>query len=84
MNLQITEMIVDSSKLMCFNGNETESCVIDSIFSGNDQQKVYYHHHHHPSLMMMMVICLRLSCTTRRILRALETCFILQQIPIVS
>ena len=33
----MTKMIV---KLMCFNGNETDICVIDSIFSGNDQQKV--------------------------------------------
>ena len=34
-------MIVDSLKGMCFNCNETDICVIDSIFSVNDQQKVY-------------------------------------------
>ena len=26
---------------MYFYGNETNNCVIESIFSGNDQQKVY-------------------------------------------
>ena len=26
---------------MYFQGNETDICVIESIFSGNDQQKVY-------------------------------------------
>ena len=26
---------------MSFNGNETDNSIIDSIFSGNDQQKVY-------------------------------------------
>ena len=26
---------------MCFNSNETDICVIDSIFCVNDQQKVY-------------------------------------------
>ena len=34
------KMIVSSLKWMCFNGNETDICIIDSIFSGNDQQKV--------------------------------------------
>ena len=33
-------MIVDSLKWMYFYGNETGICVIDNIFSGNDQQKV--------------------------------------------
>ena len=36
-------MIVDLLKWMCFNGNETDICVIDSIFSGNGKwQKVEY------------------------------------------
>ena len=34
-------MNVDSLKWMYFHGNETDICVIGSIFSGNDQQKVY-------------------------------------------
>ena len=33
---------VDSLKWMYFHGNETNICVIESIFSGNDQQKEYY------------------------------------------
>ena len=28
-------------KMNVFLGNETDNCVIESIFSGNDQQKVY-------------------------------------------
>ena len=34
-------MNVDSLKWIYFQGNETENCVIERIFSGNDQQKVY-------------------------------------------
>ena len=30
-------MIVDSLKWLCFNDDETDIFVIDSIFSGNDQ-----------------------------------------------
>ena len=40
MNLQIAKMVVDSLKWMCFHASETDICVIDSIFSGIDQQKV--------------------------------------------
>ena len=38
--LQRTNVNVDSLKWMYFHGNESDYCVIESIFSGNDQQKV--------------------------------------------
>ena len=32
---------VNSLKLIYFHGNETDICIIKSIYSGNVQQKVY-------------------------------------------
>ena len=33
-------MKADSLKWLYFHGNETDICFIESLFSGNDQQKV--------------------------------------------
>ena len=35
--MEITKMVVDSLKWMCFHGIETDYRNIDIIFSGNDQ-----------------------------------------------
>ena len=48
---------------MCFNGNETDVCVIHSIFSGNEQQKVQFLFKRRQSSVTIAEALIDVECT---------------------